>query len=291
MFAFELEFTFLKWLESIRTEFLNAFFQGITFLGEETLMILIVVSLWFAIDKKLAQKVLFITASSLCINVIIKNFTQIPRPFTQGISCVRVETATGYSFPSGHTQMFATWSTLFAVKYKKLWLSILTGVLIVLVGFSRLYLGAHYPSDVIVGILLGVGLSCFGSMLFDNIQDIKKLYVAALAVFAPFVVYFLITADPLFEDLYKLFGMIGGLTLVAFLDQYCTPLSYDVAWWKKLLRIVIGVALAVILKEGIKAMNVFDTVQIALLFNTLRYFIVIFSLGFLCPLLFQKLKL
>ena len=55
MFAFELEF--LKWLEGLRTSFLTVFFEGITILGEETLIILLVVALWFAVDKKLAQQV------------------------------------------------------------------------------------------------------------------------------------------------------------------------------------------------------------------------------------------
>lgn len=289
MFLFELQF--LKWLESFRTEFLNILFQGITFLGEETLMIILAVTLWFAVDKKLAQKVLFITAGSLYINLIIKNFTKIPRPFTKGISCVRVDTATGYSFPSGHTQTFSTWSMFFAIKYKKLWLSILTGILIVLVGFSRLYLGAHYPSDVIMGIILGVGISSLGNMIFDKIRDTKKIYLITLITFTPFIVYFLFEAEHMFGDLYKLFGMICGLTLVAFLDGKYEDISYDVAWWKKFLRIIIGVTVAFILKEGIKALNVFETVQISLLFDTVRYFIVVFSVGFLCPILFKKIKL
>lgn len=157
MFAFELEF--LKWIESWRTDLLNTLFESITFLGEETLIILLVVALWFAVDKKLAQQVFFVTATSLSVNGIIKNFAKVPRPFTKGVSCVRLDTATGYSFPSGHTQGFASWSSFFAIKLKKTWLSILVGVLITLVAASRLYLGAHYPSDVIVAVVLGVGLS------------------------------------------------------------------------------------------------------------------------------------
>ena len=74
MFSFELNF--LKWLESIRTDFLNSLFEGITILGEETLMILLVVALWFAVDKKLAQKLLFVTVSSLTVNGIVKNIAQ-----------------------------------------------------------------------------------------------------------------------------------------------------------------------------------------------------------------------
>ena len=84
MFAFELNF--LKWLESLRTDFLNTLFEAITILGEETLIILFVVAIWFAVDRKLAQQVFFVTATSLSINGIIKNFAQVPRPFTKGIS-------------------------------------------------------------------------------------------------------------------------------------------------------------------------------------------------------------
>ena len=289
MFAFELEF--LRWLEGLRTSFLNMFFEGITFLGEETLIILLVVALWFAVDKKLAQQVFFVTATSLSVNGIIKNFAKVPRPFTKGISCVRLDTATGYSFPSGHTQGFATWSSFFAVKFKKTWLSVLVGILITAVAISRLYLGAHYPSDVIVAIMLGVGLSIFGNFLFEKVQDVKKLYLATFLILTPFIVYFLFVADPLFADLFKTFGMVGGMVAVSFLDEKTEPLSYDVAWWKKLVRIVVGVVLAVALKEVLKLMNVFDVMQVSLLIDAVRYFVVVMTVGYLCPLLFKKIKI
>lgn len=289
MFLSELKI--LKFLESLRTELLNFLFQAITILGEETLMILIVVTLWFAINKRLAQKMLFLTAGSLCVNGIIKNFVKRPRPFTKGISCVREDTATGYAFPSGHTQGFSTWSTTFAINLKKLWLYILVGILIVLVGFSRIYLGAHYPSDVIVGIILGVGFAILGSMLFDKIKDTKKLYLITTLIFVPFFIFFLFEPELLFADSYKTFGMIGGLTLVSFLEEKVEALSYNVTWWKKLLRIIIGLAVAFILKEGIKALNIFNIIQISLIFDALRYFIVVFAVGFVCPMMFKKINL
>ena len=289
MFYFELEF--LKWLEGLRTDFLNTVFEGITLFGEETLIILLVVALWFAVDKKLAQQVFFVTATSLSVNGIIKNFAKVPRPFTKGVSCVRLDTATGYAFPSGHTQGFATWSSFFAVKFKKTWLTILVAVLVGLVAFSRLYLGAHYPSDVIVGIALGVGIAILGNYLFEKVKDLKKLYLGMLLVLTPFIVYFLFVADPLFADLFKTFGMIGGMVAVSFLDEKTEPLSYDVVWWKKLVRIVLGVVLAVALKEAIKLVNVFDVMQISLLIDAIRYFIVVMTVGYLCPLLFKKMKL
>lgn len=289
MFAFELEF--LKWLEGLRTSFLNTVFEGITVLGEETLIILLVVALWFAFDKKLAQQVFFVTATSLSVNGIIKNFAQVPRPFTKGISCVRLDTATGYAFPSGHTQGFATWSSFIAAKFKKAWLSILVAILVAAVAISRLYLGAHYPSDVIIGIALGTGIAVLGNYLFAKVKDVKKLYLGTLLFLTPFVVYFLFVADPLFADLFKTFGMVGGMVAVSFLDEKTEPLSYDVAWWKKIIRIVLGVVVAVALKEAIKRVNVFDVMQISLLIDAARYFVVVMAVGYLCPFLFKKLKL
>ena len=289
MFSFELDF--LKLLESLRTKFLNFLFEGITFLGEETLVILLVVTIWFAVDSKLAQKMFFITATSLCVNGIIKNFAKVPRPFSKGISCVRPDTATGFAFPSGHTQGFATWSTLFAIKFKKNWFSILTGVLIVLVAFSRLYLGAHYPSDVLVGIALGLTFAFLGNYLHDKVSDPKKLYLITILALTPFIIYFLFEANPLFADLYKTFGMLCGLTTICFLEEKTKPLPLDVAWWKKLLRIIIGVAFAFLLKEAIKLLNVFEIMQISLVLDALRYFVVVFAVGFLCPLIMKKINL
>ena len=288
MFGFELQF--LKWLESVRTGFLTALFEGITILGEETLIILLVVALWFAVDSKLAQKVFFITICSTGLNGVVKNIVQMPRPFDKGITPVRQETATGFSFPSGHTQNFATTSTFFAIKLKKKWFTILASVLIALVAFSRLYLGVHYPSDVIVGVAFGVGMAFLGNYLFDCAKDVKKLYVAVLLIFVPFIVYFQIVAHERFADFFKVFGMMGGLTLIGFLNEKTKPLSYDVAWWKKLIRIVIGVAIAFALKEGLKVLKM-GGVHVELLVDALRYFAVVLAVGYLCPLFFKKIKI
>lgn len=288
MFAFELQF--LKWLESIRTGFLTALFEGITILGEETLIILLVVALWFAVDSKLARKVFFVTICSTGLNGVVKNLAQVPRPFDKGIVPVRQETATGFSFPSGHTQNFSTCSTLFAIKFKKNWFTGLVAALIVLVAFSRLYLGVHYPSDVLVGAVFGVGMAFLGNYLFDHVKDEKMLYTIVFAIFVPFVVYFLIVANERFADFFKVFGMMGGLTLIAFLQEKTKPIAYDVVWWKKLLRIVIGVAIAFAFKEGLKVFKM-DNLYVDLMLDVFRYFVVVFAVGYLCPLLFKKVNL
>ena len=111
-----------------------------------------------------------------------------------------------------------------------------------------------------------------------------------LAIFVPFIVYFLIVANERFADFFKVFGMMSGLTLIAFLQDKTTPISYDVVWWKKLLRIIIGVALAFAFKEGLKVFKM-DNLYVDLMLDAFRYFVVVFAVGYLCPLLFKKIKL
>ena len=83
---------------------------------------------------------------------------------------------------------------------------------------------------------------------------------------------------------------MGGLTLIGFLQKKDDPISYDVAWWKKLIRIVIGVALAFALKEGLKLLKM-GNLHIDLMLDSIRYFAVVLAVGYLCPLLFKKIKL
>jgi len=187
------QIAFLKLLEGMRTDFLIGFFEFITMLAEETLMIFAVVTLWFAVDKKIAQKLFFVTAFSMGVNGIIKNFVKMPRPFADGkVSSVREHTATGYSFPSGHTQNFATWSTLISLNVKKVSLWLVTIVLIFLVAFSRMFLGVHYPMDVVAGALLGVVFAFIGNFLYEKAGDKNKLFLWASTIFAPFIIWFVI---------------------------------------------------------------------------------------------------
>ncbi len=289
MFAFEIQI--LKFFEGLRSNFLNAIFEGVTMLGEETLIVVIIGILYFAIDKDLAQRVFFITVFSQSVNNVIKNFAKVERPFANGkVSCVRPETATGYSFPSGHTQNFSTWSMTLSQKLKKKWMIITSIALAVLVAVSRVYLGAHYPSDVVVGLLLGFTFAILGNFVYDKFNNKNKLYLISILILLPLVDYFLFVPDPHFADLFKVYGMAVGFTFAVRVEEKFAPINFSVRWWKKLLRVVLAVIIALACKEGLKLLYFTDLIQVTLVFDMLRYFVMVFAVFGLYPILLKKMK-
>ena len=279
------ELGFLQALEAARTAFGNTLFEIITFLGEETLLIVFLAVLYFALDKQLARNITFVTLTSLALNGVIKNLVALPRPFADGaVTCVRPETATGYSFPSGHTQTAASWSFAFARSRKKPVLWILATVVTLAVGFSRLYLGAHYPIDVVVGALLGL----LTPLLLCNAyaRHPSRLYAGVLLLSTPFLVFFLANPDPLFEDFFKVYGMLGGLWLSDWFETRFVQLKAPSTLSLCILRVLLAVVALLTLKFVLDFL-----VPEGLLWDAMRYFLLVFlALGAL-PLGFKSCKL
>ena len=151
---------FLKFLEGIRNPFFDWFFSLITLIGDETVFLVIALVVFWCVSKREGYYLLFVGFFGQIINNFLKLIFRIPRPFIIDKTLTTVgnveERALGYSFPSGHTQNIAgTLGTIHA-KSKKLWIRIPCIVIIVLVAFSRMYLGVHTPLDVFVS--LGIAL-------------------------------------------------------------------------------------------------------------------------------------
>jgi membrane-associated phospholipid phosphatase len=134
---------------------LDGFMGGVTFLGTIEFYILFIPALYWCVDQKLGLRVLFIL---ILTDVPASSFKQLlhePRPYwLGGVKALADETS--YGIPSSHaSNTLAVWG-LIASTVKKSWLWTLSIVLILLIGLSRLYLGVHFPQDVLGGWLLGL---------------------------------------------------------------------------------------------------------------------------------------
>ena len=95
-----------EFLSNISNPLLAAIFEWITILAEKYFIVAIACLIYWCIDKKKGERLVFLICGGLGINSIFKNIFRVSRPFdvSDKVKVIRGHTATGYSFPSGHTQ-------------------------------------------------------------------------------------------------------------------------------------------------------------------------------------------
>ena len=165
----------LKFFQSMRNPILNAFFLILTISTEVPVVVLLTAIIYWCINKKYGQKLLFTLIPNIVINTGIKELVKEPRPIgAKGLKSLRTETATGYSFPSGHTQTATTFWTSLILIFKQKWIYILGSIMILGVGLSRLYLGVHWPVDVVGGWIFGIVFTVIFAKLFDIVDKSKN---------------------------------------------------------------------------------------------------------------------
>ena len=137
--------------------------EGFTLFGEQMILAGIFCFVYWCVDKRLGRFLAIALGVSLCLNGAVKDIFKVERLFgASGITSLRVETATGYSFPSGHTQASTTlWGGLL-IAAKRPIVRVMLAFLILMVGLSRLYLGVHFLTDVIAGFGIGAFFVYFG---------------------------------------------------------------------------------------------------------------------------------
>ena len=164
--------------ESVRNPILDNIMIFITSLGNGG-MIWIAATIVLLIPKKTRKagimSAVALLGSLIINNNIVKNIVQRPRPFVTFTDLqIIIPTPSEFSFPSGHTSSsFAAAAVFYTHLPKKLGLPAV--ILAGLIGFSRLYVGVHYPTDVIAGVLMGILLSYLAEYLVNLfVKKLKK---------------------------------------------------------------------------------------------------------------------
>jgi len=135
---------------------------------------LLIISYFVFKEKKDWKFLCFMMIFEVCCNVVLKNFFTRPRP---SLSWLIDES--GFSFPSGHMMaatmfyglcIYFVFETHLSNFFKHLF-AVLSVSLILMVGFSRIYLGVHYASDILGGFLVSVCLLCFGIFFYRSMTQ------------------------------------------------------------------------------------------------------------------------
>lgn len=145
-------------LERIRTPYLTELFKTFTVFGEHVVLVAIICAIYWCYDKQSAYRIAFGLFVSAILVQGLKITFRIPRPWIRNpelnpVQAV-IDTATGYSFPSGHTQGATSLFGMLALITRKRWLKVVCLCLIFGVAFSRMYLGVHTLQDVSASVLV-----------------------------------------------------------------------------------------------------------------------------------------
>lgn len=265
-------------------------FRVFTFMGEEEFFLLLLPLIYWCLDRRTGARLTVVFLLCAYTNAVAKNLAALPRPQDYAPGRVKVLwEATGYGFPSGHTQSaVVVWGYL-ASQARRRWLWALAAVMILFIPLSRIYLGVHFPHDVLGGYLIGLVLLLLYLWLEPGMEEwLDRQGLAwqlGVAIGAPLLLMLLfLTADGVTEGA-TLMGMSAGFVLERRLVRF------DVGGpaWKRALRFLLGVVVLFGLWLGLKI--AFAGLEPDLLFRFIRYGLVGLWGGLGAPWAFRRLHL
>ena len=290
-------------LESIRTPLLDQLFLLISQLGGEiAFTAVILIALW-CVNKRAGFWMFFSWGCGTAASQIVKAACKIPRPWVRDASLTPVEAAldgefaaTDYSFPSGHTQSALGLFGSLAVFARRKWVTICSVILVLLTGFSRLYLGVHTLTDIIGAIC--IGLAVVFLMAWLSSLEAEKPWISWVAcgilaaVSAGLVIYASLSdlSDPAIAEAAKhgweMLGASIGLATAWQLDRCWLHFETRAVWYIQIAKFAVGLVFALLIWRGLKQplLNLFGGHHIA---DGIRYLLLAVYAGFLYPLTFR----
>lgn len=295
---------FLKLLEGIRIPFLDTLFSLITHLGEETIFVVIGIIFYWCIEKKKGYYLFFVGLFGTVINQFLKLLCRIPRPWVQDPNFTIVESAraeaTGYSFPSGHTQSsVGLFGGVARIEKNKI-LKIVMLLLCLLVPFSRMYLGVHTPLDVGVSIVLALVLVFAFKPIVDwAVQKPKNMRILMYTIIGLTIGYLLFVEFYNFpSDIdmynyehglsngYKMLGCFMGLYVSYELDHKYVNFSTEGSLLTQVLKTALGLIPLVLIKALLKQ-PLLALCGGHFIADGIRYFLIGIFAGIIWPLTFK----
>lgn len=294
-------------LEKIRTPFWNGVMSAVTQLGGEVIFIVAAVVVFWCVSKWEGYYLMTIAFCGTVLNQFLKLICRVPRSWVRDPNFTIVESAraeaTGYSFPSGHTQNAIGLFGGMARWGGRRWVRLGLTALALVIAFSRMYLGVHTPADVGVSLVLAAALVLGLYPLMRRAQE-KPRYMgyvlaAMLVVSGAFVVFVETCGFPADMDAenlasgignaWKMLGAVAGMTLAWLLDRRYIHFETQAVWWVQVIKVAVGMALLLAIKSGLKA-PLLALLGHEGLAGGVRYFLLVLVAGAVWPLVFRPMS-
>jgi len=281
---------FIIMIQQINTPLLDAFFRAISSLGDELFYLLLFSFLLWCVDFYLGIRVGILFLLSVYINSGLKGIFQQPRPFDILPEIQKVY-ASGYGLPSGHAQSsLVVWGSITYWK-KQIWIRNLSVLLILLIGFSRIYLGAHFPTDIlggwlIGGLILGLSYFIFLKIKLDVIQGNMIFKIIGITLF-PVILLQIQSSPDIISSVAALTGVGYGLLLF---HSFIGGIRQG-NWLQRLISFLVGIIGIGILYLGLKWIFPSEGQPFYQLSRFFRYLLLGIWISFGAPWLFIRMGL
>jgi len=280
----------IRTIQLIHGPTLDAIFKAITFMGEEEFFLILLPLIFWCVDFAVGVRLALAFLLSTYVNTGLKDLVAHPRPFDLDPS-VQLAGASGYGLPSGHSQSaVVVWGTI-AAGFRKAWLWGVAVLLVLLIGFSRIYLGVHFPTDVFGGWAIGVVFLALYLALAPRVAAwLKRAGLAAqlaLAVAVPLLLLLIYPTDDTASPMAVMMGMGVGIVLT----MRWTPFSACGPLWQRAVRFLVGLLGLLVLYLGLKLLFPAEGEPLYFILRVVRYALVGLWAGLGAPWLFRRLRL
>lgn len=244
-------------------------FSFFTSLGNEEFFLVLLPFVYWCLDRGTGARLIILFLSSTYTNAVAKELARQPRPFQYDHRVRMIREAEGYGLPSGHTQSaVVVWGYL-GMQCRRKWLWIAAVVLMILIPLSRVYLGVHFPHDLLGGYVLGAA-SLLVYLWFEPRAE-RWLSTKGLAWQLGVVIAAALLMIPLFptED-----GITASATLVGMgagfvLERRWIGFAISSRWWRRIVSFVLGAAILVGLWLGLRI--AFADLEPMAVYRSVRY--------------------
>lgn len=251
------ELDFIFWLQSFRSPPLDGLFSFIGYLGKDDFITIVAVILYWCVNPTLGLRFLLVLLASGYLHTAAKDIFRIPRPAADQVYFLAEPPDGSFAFPSGDVMNSTVLFAYLAGLYRRKPLITITLIAIPLLGLSRIYRGAHWPSDILGGVAMGIALVWFGFIIY-RLWDKKQVALSmfwrlALGTVIP-VLFFIIypepplTPKPSISTVTMVTGTSLGVVIGYSLERRYVRFPVRVVFTRQLAKVAIGLFLVFLMQ-------------------------------------------